>query len=147
MLHFFRPAFRFQKGDSVASQLAKIASGQPTNQLQEAMTSAMGPSNAIRAAIDTMPSSAVQKAIQRVSKISAPKMDSLPTVSRTPPHMMAQEKRSDLHALRNVAELGEAIRRTRKSEGLTQQSFADLAGVGRRFVSELEQGKQTLEIG
>jgi len=29
---------------------------------------------------------------------------------------------------------------------LSQQDFADLAGVGRRFVSELESGKPTLEI-
>jgi len=29
---------------------------------------------------------------------------------------------------------------------LSQQQFADLAGVGRRFVSELENGKTTLEF-
>ncbi|PVM90339.1 hypothetical protein DDF67_10270 [Caulobacter endophyticus] len=30
---------------------------------------------------------------------------------------------------------------------LTQTEFADMAGVGRRFVSELENGKATLELG
>jgi y4mF family transcriptional regulator len=30
---------------------------------------------------------------------------------------------------------------------LSQQQFADLAGVGRRFISELENGKPTLELG
>jgi transcriptional regulator with XRE-family HTH domain len=32
-------------------------------------------------------------------------------------------------------------------QGHTQQKFADLVGVGRRFLSELEAGKPTLEVG
>ena len=43
--------------------------------------------------------------------------------------------------------LGALIRDKRKAMGLTQQQFADLTGVGRRFVSELEAGKPTLEFG
>ena len=43
-------------------------------------------------------------------------------------------------------ELGELVRRARKATGFSQQQLADLAGVGRRFVSELEAGKPTLEI-
>ncbi|GLS34742.1 hypothetical protein GCM10010869_03300 [Mesorhizobium tianshanense] len=43
--------------------------------------------------------------------------------------------------------LGLLIRRAREGRNLSQQSFADLAGVGRRFVSELENGKATLELG
>jgi DNA-binding XRE family transcriptional regulator len=31
--------------------------------------------------------------------------------------------------------------------GMTQQRFADVAGVGRRFLVELEKGKPSLEIG
>ena len=42
---------------------------------------------------------------------------------------------------------GAMIRDKRKAMGLTQQQFADLTGVGRRFVSELEAGKPTLEFG
>lgn len=30
---------------------------------------------------------------------------------------------------------------------MTQQAFADLCGVGRRFLSELENGKPTVEFG
>ncbi len=37
--------------------------------------------------------------------------------------------------------------RSRKIRGYSQQEFADLAGVGRRFVSDLENGKPTAEIG
>lgn len=43
--------------------------------------------------------------------------------------------------------LGLLVRHLRESRKLSQQGFADLAGVGRRFVSELENGKPTLELG
>ena len=43
--------------------------------------------------------------------------------------------------------LGQMIRRSRESRKLNQQEFADLAGVGRRFLSELENGKSTVEFG
>ncbi|WP_436112671.1 helix-turn-helix transcriptional regulator [Neorhizobium tomejilense] len=38
------------------------------------------------------------------------------------------------------------VRHAREERRLTQQAFADLAGVGRRFISELENGKTTLEF-
>ncbi|WP_332819957.1 helix-turn-helix transcriptional regulator [Sphingopyxis sp.] len=62
---------------------------------------------------------------------------------RTPAKPVARQAiRSQLHA---VADLGALVRKARLQLGFTQQSFADLAGVGRRFVSELESGKPTLE--
>jgi HTH-type transcriptional regulator/antitoxin HipB len=45
------------------------------------------------------------------------------------------------------SDLGNLVRKAREDRKLSQQSFADLAGVGRRFVSELENGKATLELG
>jgi HTH-type transcriptional regulator/antitoxin HipB len=47
----------------------------------------------------------------------------------------------------SVQVLGALIRKRRIDQGYTQQKFADLVGVGRRFLSELEAGKSTLEIG
>lgn len=44
-------------------------------------------------------------------------------------------------------DLGLLIRKARERRNQSQQNFADLAGVGRRFVSELENGKATLELG
>ncbi len=38
------------------------------------------------------------------------------------------------------------VRTTRTRLKINQQEFADLAGVGRRFISELEAGKPTLEF-
>lgn len=38
------------------------------------------------------------------------------------------------------------VRTARKQSGLNQTQLADLAGVGRRLVSELENGKPTLQL-
>ena len=46
----------------------------------------------------------------------------------------------------SAADLGQRIRAARDAKGFSQQQFADLAGVGRRFLSELENGKPTLEF-
>lgn len=42
--------------------------------------------------------------------------------------------------------IGEFVKQNRKELGLTQEEFAMRAGVGLRFVRELEQGKKTLRI-
>lgn len=44
------------------------------------------------------------------------------------------------------SDLGSLLKAVRKSKGLTQQEFADLSGVGRRFVIECEAGKPRLEF-
>ncbi len=46
-----------------------------------------------------------------------------------------------------VEQIGELVRIERKKAGLKQAECAALCGVGTRFFSELENGKQTLEIG
>jgi HTH-type transcriptional regulator/antitoxin HipB len=43
--------------------------------------------------------------------------------------------------------LGIIVRQQRKSQGATQVEFASLCGVGVRFISDLENGKATIEIG
>lgn len=50
-------------------------------------------------------------------------------------------------SIRSPEQLGGAVAHSRKAKGYSQQEFADLAGVGRRFVSDLENGKPTAEIG
>ena len=44
-------------------------------------------------------------------------------------------------------QLGKAIREARKRQGLTQVQLAGLSGVGTRFLSELERGKASCELG
>ena len=45
-----------------------------------------------------------------------------------------------------VHELGVAIRAARKQAGLEQKDAAGLAGVGLRFLSDLERGKPTVRM-
>ena len=42
--------------------------------------------------------------------------------------------------------IGEYIKKERKKLGLTQEEFALRAGLGIRFVRELEQGKPTVKL-
>ena len=52
-----------------------------------------------------------------------------------------------LTPLRDAQVLGAEVRRARKQLRLTQQGLAEIAGVGTRFVSELERGKDTVRLG
>lgn len=47
----------------------------------------------------------------------------------------------------SVADLGFVVRAQRKAADVTQAEAAGLCGVGVRFMSELERGKVTLEVG
>ncbi|MFM2197545.1 MAG: hypothetical protein RLZZ505_977 [Verrucomicrobiota bacterium] len=47
----------------------------------------------------------------------------------------------------NAQKLGEMVRRRRSKIGLNQSELAMTAGTGRRFISELENGKDTCELG
>ncbi len=52
-------------------------------------------------------------------------------------------------ARRNLttAEIGDIVRTTRKAAGLRQDELAGAAGVGLRFIVDLEAGKPTAQIG
>lgn len=47
----------------------------------------------------------------------------------------------------NINYIGRIARAARRREGLRQDELAALAGVGNRFVSELENGKPGIELG
>ena len=46
----------------------------------------------------------------------------------------------------NMNIIGQYIKEQRKKAGLSQEEFAMRAGLGLRFVRELEQGKQTVRL-
>lgn len=48
--------------------------------------------------------------------------------------------------LLSVGEIGARIREIRKSEGVSQETLAGLAGIGQRYISELERGKETIRM-
>ena len=43
-------------------------------------------------------------------------------------------------------EIGQFVRQRRKAAKLTQKELAEIAGVGQRFISELERGKLTMRL-
>ena len=45
-----------------------------------------------------------------------------------------------------AAEIGKIVRAARRAQGLRQDQLAGAAGVGVRFVSELERGKATVRL-
>jgi y4mF family transcriptional regulator len=47
----------------------------------------------------------------------------------------------------NIEELAQIIKTKRKAEGLTQKDIALSTGIGLRYISDLENAKQTCEIG
>ena len=49
--------------------------------------------------------------------------------------------------LATSAELGATLRAQRKAQGLTLEQLSGLSGLGMRFLSELERGKATAELG
>lgn len=77
------------------------------------------------------------RAIQRVSAAVVP--------TGTAPRSPGAE--GDDRQIHTVGDIGNHVREKRNAMGMTQQRFADLAGVGRRFLIELENGKPGLEIG
>ncbi len=47
----------------------------------------------------------------------------------------------------DMKELGAFIAQVRKAQGISQLELSQAADVGRRFVVELERGKETLQAG
>lgn len=54
-----------------------------------------------------------------------------------------------LHAecIADASQFGRAVRVARKERGLSQRALAQRCGCSQRFISELERGKQTAELG
>jgi transcriptional regulator with XRE-family HTH domain len=44
------------------------------------------------------------------------------------------------------AEYGKKVREIRKSKGVSQESLADLAGLDRTYISDIENGKRNVSI-
>ena len=49
--------------------------------------------------------------------------------------------------IKNIRDVGELVKIRRKQLGMRQKDAAGLLGVGVRFLSELERGKETLSVG
>ena len=49
--------------------------------------------------------------------------------------------------IRNAQDLGRVAREARKAQKLSQDDLAGMAGTGRRFILDLEKGKETAQLG
>lgn len=76
----------------------------------------------------------------------APKMTPQGSFAQDTRVRPAHGSETDVIPVASAQMLGALIRRAREERGLSQIKLADLAGVGRRFVSELENGKSSLEF-
>ena len=70
----------------------------------------------------------------------------LSRINDKPPQLIPIGKTVDV-SIKTPKDLGSVIRERRKKAKLTQKKTAALAGVGVRFLSELERGKPTAQIG
>ena len=50
-------------------------------------------------------------------------------------------------AIKNAEDLGRVVREARKAQKLSQNDLAGMAGTGRRFIVDLEKGKETAQLG
>lgn len=48
--------------------------------------------------------------------------------------------------LRSAEEIGSLVRETRKAQGISQEQLAGVANTGIRFISDLENGKPTVQL-
>lgn len=48
--------------------------------------------------------------------------------------------------LKSIAAIGNLIRKTRKEQRISQATLAGLSSVGTRYISDLENGKETIQI-
>lgn len=99
-------------------------------------------SSAIRKFADQLSSPEYQRAVDAVRQLSM----GIATSTRGIPLIEAPRATAPTGSVRAVADLGALIRRARKAMKMNQSEFAAHAGVGRRFVSELESGKPSLEF-
>ena len=53
----------------------------------------------------------------------------------------------DMQRIPDLLALGRALRQVRRAQGMTQEQLAAGSGVGRRFVGELEGGKESCHLG
>lgn len=49
--------------------------------------------------------------------------------------------------IKTIDDIGKLVKEIRKKQGFTQVQLAQLTNVGTRFLSDLENGKQTCEVG
>lgn len=47
----------------------------------------------------------------------------------------------------SMQDIANLVRKARKEQGITQEELAGVAGTGRRFIYDIENGKDSVQIG
>jgi y4mF family transcriptional regulator len=134
--------------DALGGSTAVAKAAQDALRSQKIMEETLGGSTAVaRAVQDALRSQKLVEDALGVSRISLPPVGHSSHMGGAVPRLPAQPKiERNNQPIRSAAELAPLIRKARKSMGMNQEAFADAAGVGRRFLSELENGKPSLEF-
>jgi y4mF family transcriptional regulator len=66
---------------------------------------------------------------------------------REEPDMAVNKKDQSVTRVRTIEELSTIVRATRQAAGADQATAAALAGVGVRFLGDVERGKPTVRLG
>lgn len=107
------------------------------------------PAAAVRLRVRPAPEPVRQQKTRLVSSRAAEILPA-PSTSEVSPARISLARRSEPAReptiIRTALALGDVVRHARRRHGLTQGDLAVAAGTGRRFISELEAGKQTLEF-
>lgn len=61
--------------------------------------------------------------------------------------MNIPDREKSMVKITDALQVGQLVRQRRKAAGMTLAEAAAMSGVGVRFLSELERGKPTLQIG
>lgn len=61
--------------------------------------------------------------------------------------MKAEEPKPSYGQILTAQDVGRAVRQKRKELRVVQETAAGLSGVGTKFLSQLENGKETAELG
>jgi len=61
--------------------------------------------------------------------------------------MNTDSKKGPYGRIKTSKDIGEAVRRKRKEQNIFQDKAAAFSGVGTKFLSQLEHGKETAELG
>lgn len=112
--------------------------------LNKRMEEALGLSSN-SAVVDAILGGSIGKLNREMTSGYYPKRAIAPNKQTSPATRQLPHKSTSI-AIRSAADLGPLVRKARKAMQMTQNDFAAHAGVGRRFLSELEGGKSSLEF-
>jgi y4mF family transcriptional regulator len=144
---------RIVAGVPLPEPIAAVAASEPTPAPIEPPAAPAAPANdndhdPVRAHPDPVPAQDAPVRDQLDEQACSRKEEQLMASGLTASFFANREPTPAWHGpLGSADELGETLRAARIRKGMSQQEVALAAGVGRRFVSELEGGKATAEIG